>query len=141
MIYILQGKNTGIKVVFKYNLNGLLKAMEIDGEYEELQLKYLFWNAKFPFPYTEAMIEDVRKLGSFTITRVEEDLSFERFWETYRYKVSGKRARLLWEKLSNAKRIMVFEHLPKYEAYLQRKGIEKAYPDSYLSKEKFYDQY
>ncbi len=141
MEFILTGKKTAIKVVFKYDLKGFLTAFEIEGVSDENQLKYLFWNAAFPFPYLEDMIPDIEKLGAFHIKTVENDLSFAHFWEKYNYKVSRKKAEKLWEKLTRAERIKVFLHLPKYEAYLTGKSIEKAYPDTYLRNKRFEDEY
>jgi hypothetical protein len=141
MQYILTGKRTAIKIVFTYDLQGLLKAFEIEGIENEKPLQYLFWNNKFPFPYTKELIEPVRRLGVFHIEEVDDDLSFDRFWQTYGLKVSKKKAEKLWQKLSKADRIKVFLHLPKYEAYLQHKGIEKAYPDTYLRNAKYEDEY
>ncbi len=141
MQYILTSKRTALKIVFTYDLNGLLKGFEIENADGEKQLQYLFWNAKFPFPYTKQLIEPVRKLGVFNIQFIEDDLSFEHFWLDYNYKVSKKKAEKLWQKLSKADRIKVFLHLPKYEKYLRQKGIEKAYPDTYLRNAKYEDEY
>lgn len=141
MQYILTSKKTALKIVFKYDFNGFLIGMEIEGVDDEKQLQYLFWNAKFPFPYTEQLIDPVRKMGVFNIRQVEDDLSFDRFWKDYGYKVSRKKAEKLWQKLSKAQKIKVFLHLPKYEAYLAYKHIEKAYPDTYLRNEKWDDEY
>lgn len=141
MQYILTSKRTALKIVFTYDLNGLLKGFEIENADGENQLQYLFWNAKFPFPYTKELIAPVRKMGVFNIQIVEDDLGFERFWIEYGLKVSKKKAEQLWEKISKANRIKVFLHLPKYEIYLQRKGIEKAYPDTYLRNAKYDDEY
>lgn len=141
MQYILTGKSSPVKVVFKYDLNGLLTGFEIEGVEDEKQLAHLFWSERFPFPYAERHIPDVEALGWFNITKVEDDLSFERFWRVYGLKVSKKKAEKLWERLSKADRIKVFLHLPKYETYLQKKGIEKAYPDTYLRNAKYEDEY
>ena len=141
MIYILTGKKSGVKIVFKYDLKGLLKTFEVDGEITEDQLHYLFWNEKFPFPYKESFIADINKMAAFDIKKVEEDLSFERFWKQYDYKISKKKTEKLWEKLSKAKRIKVFEHLPRYRAFVARKGIEMKYPDTYLRNETWEDIY
>jgi len=141
MQYILTSKRTSFKIVFKYDFKGFLTAFEIEGVDDETQLQYLFWNAKFPFPYIEKIIPDIEKLAIFNIEKVEDDLSFERFWKVYDYKVSKKKAEKLYAKLSKANRIKVFLHLPEYEKYLQRKRIEKAYPDTYLRNEKYNDEY
>lgn len=141
MIYILTSKKNGLKVVFKYNSNGLLKAFEIEGDYEAIHLKYLFWNEQFPFPYEIDGIEAIRVLGKFDVEMVSEDLSFERFFESYKYKVSRKRAELLWSKVSKANRIKTFEHLPRYFRHLEKTGQQKAYPDTYIRKEMWDDEY
>lgn len=141
MIYILTGKKTGVKVVFKYFSNGLLRQFEIEGQVTADHLHYIFWNEDFPFPYKEDLIDQVGKLGAFSISKVHEDLTFERFWLLYNYKVSKKRAESLWNKLSKGNRIKVFEHLPKYELYLRKTGVQKAYPDTYIRCEKWEDEY
>lgn len=142
MQYILTGKNSKAKVVFNYDLNGYLTSLTCEGIELETQLKYLFWNEKFPFPYLETLMPAVKALSkSLDIKRVEDDLSFERFWQVYDYKVSRKKAEKLYEKLSKGQRIKIFLHLPKYENYLRAKRIEKAYPDTYLRNEKFEDEY
>jgi len=142
MQYILTSKNKpGVKLVFTYHLNGFLKSVETEGIDHESQLKFIFWNDKFPFPYVQSLINPLLKLNMFNVRQLEDDLSFDRFWEVYGYKVSRKKAEKLWDKLSKAKRILVFLHLPKYESYLAKKGIEKAYPDTYLRNEKYNDEY
>jgi len=141
MQFILTGKKTAAKIVFKYDLRGFLTSFEVEGIDDERQLQYLFWNDKFPFPYIESMIAQAEKVGTFNITKVEDDLSFERFWNEYSCKVSKLKASKLWKKLSKANRIKVFLHLPKYQAYLDSKGIEKAYPDTYLRNQKWEDEY
>ncbi|MFK5855397.1 MAG: hypothetical protein QM503_04640 [Bacteroidota bacterium] len=141
MQYILTGKKSGVKIVFKYDLRGYLRLFEAEGIDDEKQLMFLFWNDKFPFPYMQHMVDPLTKTGIFNIKKVEDDLSFERFWHVYHYKVSKSAATKLWNKLSKANKIKVFLHLPKYFAYLSRKHIEKAYPDTYLRKEKYEDEY
>ena len=142
MQYILTGKTTEIKVVFTYDLRGFIQDIHIEGAESEKQLYALFWNEKFPFPFVERIIPEVAKMGFFNIEKGEDDLSFDRFWEEYNYKVSKKKAEKLYAKISRANRVKIFLHLPKYEAYLKaRKGIEKAYPDTYLRNEKWNDEY
>jgi len=141
MQYILTSPKKPVKIVFNYDFNGFLIGIEIEGITDENELRFIFWNAKFPFPYLERLIPGVEKLGLFRIRKVEDDLSFERFWRVYGLKVSKKKAEKLWDRLSKADRIKVFIHLPKYEAYLQSKGIEKAYPDTYLRNAKYEDEY
>ena len=141
MKYILTGKKTPAKVVFNYDLNGFITAFEVEGITDEDQLRFLFWNSKFPFPYVQQLTKEVVASNFFNVQIIPDDLSFERFWETYNYKVSKKKAKSLWEKLSKANKIKALLHLPKYENYLKRKNIEKAYPDTYLRNEKFEDEY
>ena len=141
MQYILSGKNSAVKAVFRYDLNGFITGFEVEGITNSKQLKYLFWNNNFPFPYTKDLIKLIIDSGYFFVKIVEDDLSFERFWKLYNYKVSRKKAEKLYAKISKANRIKIFLHLPKYDAYLQHKGIEKAYPDTYLRNEKWNDEY
>ena len=140
MQYILSGKNSAVKAMFKYDLNGFITSFEVEGIANEKQLMFLFWNKNFPFPYIKNLIEPIIELGYFDVKTVDDDLSFTRFWKEYDNKVSKKKAEVLWNKMSKAKKVKAFLDIPKYNAYLMRKGYDKAYPDTYLRNEKYEDE-
>ncbi len=90
------------------------------------------WNH---FPFNVGILEHYRKMKNVKVSEVPEDVSFERFWEVYDYKVGKKtRAERLWKALTDTERIKALKHIRIYEQWLaQHPGIEKKYPETFLS--------
>lgn len=67
--------------------------------------------------YKEAnMYPDLAKLGQYTVSHVEEDPSFEDWWNAYNKKRGRKKAEAKWNKLSHADKIACMKATPAYVA-------------------------
>lgn len=67
--------------------------------------------------YKEAnMYPDLAKLGQCTVSHVEEDPSFEDWWNAYNKKRGRKKAEAKWNKLSHADKIACMKATPIYVA-------------------------
>ncbi len=79
----------------------------------------------------------------FNYKTVEEDLSFNNFWNKYNYKVGNKaRAEKLWEKLSDKDRVEVFIGVLKYDRYLsEHPGLGKAHATTFLNQRRWENEY
>ena len=67
--------------------------------------------------YKEAnMYPDLAKLGQCTVSHVEEDPSFEDWWNAYNKKRGRKKAEAKWNKLSHADKIACMKATPAYVA-------------------------
>lgn len=67
--------------------------------------------------YKEAnMYPDLAKLGECTVLHVEEDPSFEDWWNAYNKKRGRKKAEAKWNKLSHADKIACMKATPAYVA-------------------------
>lgn len=87
-------------------------------------------------PLTETDMHN--KLGQRPNVKIEpipEDLSFEKFWDTYNHKYGSKpRAERLWMSLPEAEKMKAMRHLNQYEYYLKcNPGIAKAHASTYLN--------
>lgn len=104
------------------------------------QFDYILTN----LPVHEADVKImVSKSQDLKMVFVPEDLSFERFWTDYNYKIGNKkRAEKLWCELTEADKITALNSIPKYLNFLQRKSnIERLYPETFLSQRRFENQF
>ncbi|MFC0182765.1 hypothetical protein ACFFJX_09395 [Pseudarcicella hirudinis] len=62
------------------------------------------------------------------IIEIEENLTFEQFWERYAHKQlsNKKRTQVKWNKMTEAERLKAFLFIPKYEHLVMKQGIQKA---------------
>lgn len=142
--YRAKGKTVGLEFLFKYDLNGNLKAFQIvDGELNGEQMVWLFSSN---FPATEGVIkanwmklEKYKKV--FEVTVSPADLSFEAFWKLYDYKVDKFQAEKYFNKLKEADIIKLFNSIPEYKKFCIRKNIAQKYPSTYITQRSFLDDY
>ena len=88
-------------------------------------------------PVHETGIEHLRQQGT-KVQKAPEDLSFDRFWSKYNYKVGKiQRAKKLWENLPEVDKIDALNKIDRYNAWLSQRTIEKAYPETYLSQRRW----
>lgn len=86
---------------------------------------------------------DTSKTFNFQVQPVPLDLSFEKFWNTYNYKVGNKgKAQKLWKLLNQEDKIKALCRVTSYNYFLQiNPNTEKIYPERYLSQRRFENEY
>ena len=84
------------------------------------------------FPKEECDLNPLIASAYFSVKRIDEDLSFENFWEQYGQKIHPHRCEPIWKKMSDVKKLAALKGIASYDAYLNRKGIAKANPEKYL---------
>lgn len=90
--------------------------------------------------YKEAdMYPELAKLGECTILRIEEDPSFDDWWNLYQKKRGRKKAEAKWNKLSHADKIACMKATPAYVASIADKQFQKD-PCTYLNGECWNDE-
>ncbi len=125
-------------VLYGFEENGRLKTVEIDGVHELHAHKQVCMS----MPVTETqLLKWPETLKSMKIIEVVDDLSFDNFWTKYNYKVGKDEAISAWNKLSNADKTKAISSIPRYLAHIKDSGIGKAYPQKYLNKKRFNDEY
>jgi len=136
MRYIITGR-TAASVVLEYDENALL----ISVEFKDNNLKQInFMLAKLPALENE--LEAFVQQHKLKLSQVQQDLSFEAFWNAYKYKV-GKKARTerLWNSLSKQERELVFVAIPRYRRFIAFKNQESAYAETWLNNKMWENEY
>ncbi|MCT2563969.1 hypothetical protein [Chryseobacterium herbae] len=131
--FIAKNQKTGLKMTFKYDLNGVLKILEFDGDWNVERIE----KVKTIFPAsTEKMLFEIenQKLTSPWIFAELTDISFEAFYKRYPRKVGRKEeTQKAFEKLGEVDKmeaILYIEGLIK----LKSDGTAFPYPATYLNK-------
>jgi hypothetical protein len=149
--YRVQGKEIGLVFLFKYDLNGFIRAWEVSEG--ELNAKQSLWLFAVPdgqscarFPANEAEFkarwlnnDDI--LEKFDISTRPADISFEALWILYDHKVAKQDAMKSFNKLKEDEKIKCFTEIPYYLDYLKRNpGIGKLHLATYINKRRFEDE-
>jgi hypothetical protein len=86
----------------------------------------------------DLLMEYCRK-HTLKLVEVNNDLSFATFWDKYGYKEGGskKKAEAQWNRMPEHKRASAMAYIIKYNAFLQKHQVAKAYATTYLSQERW----
>lgn len=138
--YTVKGRNTNTLWEFQYNLNGVLTAFKILND-EVMSDNQLVWLLR-RFPYFEKRILHWKdKVPNIEVTIGEPDISFDKFWDIYNYKVGKANAIKEWKKLPKTDQIKAIAQIKAYDGFLRRKQTGKVYPERYLKHRRFEDQF
>ncbi len=143
-IYRVKGRQSDLILLFKYDLNGNFKVLDLDhGELNEKQQTWLFDTKHFPS--NEVKMQFWCKSNDFTdkfeVEVSPADISFEALWELYNNKVSKADAIKSFNKLKESDVIKCFIEVPYYLEYLkQNQGIGKLHLATYINKRRFEDE-
>ena len=70
------------------------------------------------------------------------DLSFERFWNAYGYKVGAKaRVQKKWERLPEGDRILAIASIGRYRRFAEGKHIDMVYPETYIDQRRWENEF
>jgi hypothetical protein len=138
--YIATSNSFQGELSFKYDLNGLLIAFEISAVISSGQRDWFFKN--LPLNESDLIVSWAKSSKTLRITEVPIDLSFDAFYNKYSYKVGDKKKCIkLWSGLSDEIRTKALMVVPKYFRWLEATGTAKVYPERYLSKEYYNNDY
>jgi len=138
--YLISNKqNQGLGTI-GYNTEGVLVYFNFAGFKTAEQVDWML--TKLPMREV-AVIKTIEKLSQYklVVSKAPLDLSFEMVWAKYGHKVDKKDAEKAWHKLSEKKQIACFESFGKYEAYLTKSKVGKAYLSTYINKEYWENEY
>lgn len=142
--YRAKGKTIGLELLFKYDLNGNLKAFEIaEGTLNHDQQKWLFDNKHFPSDETKMKYWESSKdfKEKFDVTVAPAVLNFEAVWELFGHKIKKFESQTRWNKCNEATKIKIFASIPAYKKYVERKGISQKNLASYILQRYYEDDY
>lgn len=134
--YLMEFKDSNASVLVEYDQLGLLTKFELSpGTFNEVQLQYLNKN----FPKKQEHLDWYKtNVVKCKIKEVDEDLSFERFWNEFDYKVGNKsRALKLWTALPNPDKAKALKFMATYDTQLAMTKVNKMYPETYLHQQRW----
>lgn len=135
--YAATSSNFVGEVYYTFDSDGLLICMEFKGIAEKEVHRTLC--QKVPVD-EQMMLYWKQNSPKMRISLLPPDLTFETFWLRYNYKHGKKEAERAWERTSNANKLIAITNITPYDKYIARKNIAKAYPATYLNKERYLDE-
>ena len=131
--FIAKHQKTGLKITFKYSLNGVLSVLEFEGNWESEKVKKVMANVTAS---TEEMLQKMQNPDMKTgwIFAELSDVSFENFYRQFPRKVGPKEVtEKAWNKLSNVDKMEAILFIPEL-IKLKNDGTAYPYPATYLNK-------
>lgn len=131
--FITKHHLTGLKITFNYDLNGVLRILEFDGDWDEKKIAKITSNIPST---TELMLEKIKDqdLKSGWIFAELSDISFAYFYKQYPRKVGPKElTEKSWNKLGDVDKMEAILFIPEL-IKLKGDGSFFPYPASYLNK-------
>ena len=128
--YYFESRDRGITVIIGYNEEGGMCFLDASALSPAACSRFMQI-----IPYKESMIADFKKnIPYMEVTLAQNDLSFQAFYDAYAHKVGKKAiAEKKWNKLSDAEKLACYKALPKYNTYLDRTRLAKAYLETFLN--------
>jgi hypothetical protein len=118
-------------IEFIFNDNNLLDKMETHADLSEGQQVFFLKNLP-----REILELEKLKTDNVTITEVNEEVTFDMFWNRYDDKINSSRKRTLqkWNKMTPADRSRAFRYIPRYFSHVPQ-GTRKKFAETYLNAE------
>jgi hypothetical protein len=118
-------------IEFIFNDNTLLEGYGIHADLSEKQQVYILKNMP-----REIIELDKLKSGTVTITEINQEVTFEMFWNRYDEKIRSSKKKALsgWNKMSKANQVRAFRFISKYESNILPDTAKK-YAETYLNAE------
>lgn len=131
--FLAIGKKTGLRIVFKYDLNGVLRSVEFDGIWTDELIERIKVKIPANVQYCISEIKN-QKPNSQWIFKELTELSFEAFYKSYPNKLGKKDlAKKSWDKMSEAERMDAILYLDEYIPLKRKEGTNIPYASSYLN--------
>lgn len=119
-----------IEINIVYDFDGRIKSFCFLGEYSEGQWKWCIEHLPLVFGQHRNLKE---KYKGIQIQVINEDLSFERFWNLYENKVGKKQtADSIWKSMSDKAKIEALRYIVKFKNIYKAKNWDLPLGDTYL---------
>lgn len=131
--FLAIGRKAGLRIVFKYDLNGVLRSVEFDGAWTDELVERIKVKIPANVMYCISQIKE-QKHGSQWIFKELTDLTFDAFYKQYPNKLGKKKeAQKTWDKMSEAERMDAMLYLGEYLPKKAKEGTNIPYASSYLN--------
>lgn len=131
--FLAIGRKTGLRISFKYDLKGVLKAVEFDGQWTDELVERIKPKMPANVMYCISQIKNQSPTSQW-IFKEMTDLSFDGFYKRYPNKL-GKKAEALkaWNNLTDPSRMDAVLYLEIFIPQKRKEGTNIPYASSYLN--------
>lgn len=140
--YLIKGEKLRRGILLTYNDSGLLVGFDAEGATNG-QIEWAHNHIQLTIsgiPMLESQVKQWRRKGvDLHLVKVETDLSFDSFWNSYGYK-KGKKSSVerIWKSMCDVERAAALTYIKKYNHYLaQNPHIQRMYPQTYLNRKEW----
>lgn len=147
--YIITAKTLSGCLVYKYDLDGVLRIFENKAELNAEQMQW--FASRLPTLVDMVQIMVQQSGGKLKVEELPLDLSFEMFWDAYANKKGSKaEAEKYWEGIkvtdnkrpvTEADRIAIIKCLNKMKYNYQLRKIEMPYPTTFLHQRRWENEF
>lgn len=132
MKHIIEIKTHKVTVTVEHNDKEQLIAFRIDGEITE---KFHDW--LIPRLPLKPNFGAFKAIKDVTVDKVNDDLTFDRFWADYNNKISNKkRTEKIWNDMIDSEKAKAISFIKKYNRILfENPGQSQKHADTYLRQE------
>ena len=131
--YILTSPKFTGAINLLYNEFNMLSKTEFEGKLTDEQYAWIL--AKLPFK--EEGITPLKK--HFSIIQEVEEVTFEDFYETYKYKEGRQKAQHAWDRMPKYEKVKAYMYITTYKTKKKISGTALAYPATYLNSKPWED--
>jgi hypothetical protein len=122
-----------LQMVLEYGPDEFLISWRVDGQWPR-EVWVLIWHKP---PLSEGGIKTL-EIPNVTMQLVPEDLTFERFWEEYGFKMGNKaKTERQYNELKEEEKVAIFKAIPKYLYWLSCGTVAQAMPSTWLNQRRW----
>lgn len=127
------GRKSGLRLLFKYDLNGVLRSVEFDGNWTDELVERIKTKIPANVMYCISQINAKDPKSQWVFAEMT-DLSFESFYKPYPNKLGKKKeAEKCWNNMSDPARLDAILYLDVYLPQKVKEGTNIPYASSYLN--------
>lgn len=128
--HLIKITDKNIEILVQYDDESRLISFSIFGTITDVFYKWLIQK----LPISQNGLKVFKPIKGVTVEKIEEDTSFERFWDDYDNKISNKkRTEKLWDTLDELEKIKAIHFIKKYKRHLfENQGQSQKHADTYL---------
>jgi len=132
---IIPPNNPNFVAIVSYTLDNMLVSVS----FNETAPSHLIKTFGEELPVSPSELERFKKSGCLVKDISNIDLSFDKFWNVYDYKIAPQKCKSMWNKLTNEERIMALGFIKRLRFFYEKKGYDMPYPERYLKHRRWED--
>lgn len=110
-----------------------------DGRLKAFELEVLAENVEFEkdklvkfLMYEETFLKESKE-RKVSILELGREVTFDMFWDRYKYKYGKEEAMKAWKKLTQDNKLAAYDWIPVYESILKQNPVSKLHGSTYLN--------